>query len=119
MLQELTFVDRVLLITVFDLAVVRGKFSYKNIPKFIARPGWQCTSPAQQGPGEELFAQGVWCGGHGNTGRAAQLDSGSVGRVSRQYGVVAAGGLDRPAGTRSMQIPNRETQRPPFWDGHA
>jgi hypothetical protein len=39
MLQELTFVDSVLLITVFDLAVVRGKFRCKNTPKFTARPG--------------------------------------------------------------------------------
>ena len=38
MLQELTFVDSVLLITVFDLAAVRGKFSCKNTPKFTARP---------------------------------------------------------------------------------
>jgi hypothetical protein len=42
MLQELTFVDSVLLIrliTLFDLAAVRGKFSCKNTPKFTARPG--------------------------------------------------------------------------------
>jgi hypothetical protein len=39
MLQELTFVDSVLLITVFDLAAIRGEFSYKNTPKFTARPG--------------------------------------------------------------------------------
>ena len=32
MLQELTFVDNVLPITVFDLPAVRGKFSCKNIP---------------------------------------------------------------------------------------
>ena len=38
MLQELTFVDSVLLLTVFDLAAVRGKFSCKNTPKFTARP---------------------------------------------------------------------------------
>ena len=38
MLQELTFVDSVLLVTVFDLPAVRGKFSCKNIPKFTARP---------------------------------------------------------------------------------
>jgi hypothetical protein len=37
MLQELTFVDSVLLITVFDLAAVRGKFSCKNTPKSTAR----------------------------------------------------------------------------------
>jgi hypothetical protein len=39
MLQELTFVDSVLLIIVFDSAAVRGKFSCKNRPKFTARPG--------------------------------------------------------------------------------
>jgi hypothetical protein len=37
MLEELTFVDRVLLITVVDLATVRSKFSCKNTPKFTAR----------------------------------------------------------------------------------
>jgi hypothetical protein len=37
MLQELTFVDSVLLITVFDSAAVRCKFSCKNTPKFNAR----------------------------------------------------------------------------------
>jgi hypothetical protein len=41
MLQELTFVDSVLLITVFDSVAVRGKFSCKNRPKFTARPGCQ------------------------------------------------------------------------------
>jgi hypothetical protein len=30
MLQDLTFVDSVLPITVFDLAAIRGKFSCKN-----------------------------------------------------------------------------------------
>ena len=41
MLQGLAltfFVDSVLLILVFDSAAVRGKFSYKNTPKFTARP---------------------------------------------------------------------------------
>ena len=38
MLEGLTFVDSLLLITVFDLAAVRGKFSCKNTPKFTARP---------------------------------------------------------------------------------
>ena len=38
MLQQLTFVDSFLLIIVFDLPAVRGKFSCKNIPKFTARP---------------------------------------------------------------------------------
>ena len=46
MLQELTFVDSVLLITVFDLAAVRGKFSCKNTPKFTARPELGRTNPA-------------------------------------------------------------------------
>ena len=45
MLQELTFVDGVLLLTVFDLPAVRGKFSCKNIPKFTARPELGRTSP--------------------------------------------------------------------------
>ena len=36
-LHELTFVDSVLLVTVFDLHAVRGKFSCKNIPKFTAK----------------------------------------------------------------------------------
>ena len=45
MLQELTFVDSVLLITVFDLAAVRGKFSCKNTPKFTARPELGRTNP--------------------------------------------------------------------------
>ena len=45
MLNELTFVDSVLLITVFDLAAVRGKFSCKNTPKFTARPELGRTSP--------------------------------------------------------------------------
>ena len=42
MLQELTFVDSVLLITVFDSAAVRGKFSCKikyTYNKFTARGG--------------------------------------------------------------------------------
>ena len=43
--QELTFVDSVLLITVFDLAAVRGKFSCKNTPKFTARPELGRTNP--------------------------------------------------------------------------
>jgi hypothetical protein len=38
MLHELTFVDSVLLITVFDLAAVRDKFSCKHTPKFTWRP---------------------------------------------------------------------------------
>jgi hypothetical protein len=38
MLEEFTFVDSVLQITVFDSAAVRGKFSCKNTPKFTARP---------------------------------------------------------------------------------
>ena len=38
MLQELTFVDSFLIIAVFDLAAVRGKFSCKNSPEFTARP---------------------------------------------------------------------------------
>ncbi len=37
MLQELTFGNSVLLITVVDTAAVRGKFSCKNTPKFTAR----------------------------------------------------------------------------------
>ena len=37
-LQEPTFVDSVLLVAVFDLPAVRGKFSCKNLPKFTARP---------------------------------------------------------------------------------
>ena len=37
MLQELTFVDSVLLITVSTLAAVRGKFSCRNTPKFTTR----------------------------------------------------------------------------------
>jgi hypothetical protein len=45
MLQELTFVDSVLLITVFDLYAVRGKFSCKNTPKFTARPELGRTNP--------------------------------------------------------------------------
>jgi hypothetical protein len=45
MLQELTFVDSVLLITVFDLVAVRGKFSSKNTPKFTARPELGRTNP--------------------------------------------------------------------------
>ena len=48
MLQELTFVDSVLLITVFDLAAVRAKFSCKNTPKFTARPELGRTNPNVQ-----------------------------------------------------------------------
>jgi hypothetical protein len=44
-LQQLTFVDSVLLVTVFDLLAVRGKFSCKNIPKCIARPELGRTNP--------------------------------------------------------------------------
>ena len=36
-LQQLTFVDNVLLVTAFDLPAVRSKFSCKNTPKFTAR----------------------------------------------------------------------------------
>ena len=39
MLQELIFVDSVLLITVFDLAAVCGKFSCKNTLKLTRGPG--------------------------------------------------------------------------------
>jgi hypothetical protein len=39
MLQELTFVDSVLLITVFDLAAVRDKFSSKNTPSALPIAG--------------------------------------------------------------------------------
>jgi hypothetical protein len=45
MLRELNFVDSVLLITVFDLAAVRGKFSCKNTPKSTARPELGRTHP--------------------------------------------------------------------------
>ena len=45
MLQELTFVDSVVLLTVFDVATVRGKFSCKNPPKFTAWPELGGTNP--------------------------------------------------------------------------
>jgi hypothetical protein len=45
MLQELTFVDSVLLITVSTLAAVRGKFSCRNTPKFTTRPELGSTKP--------------------------------------------------------------------------
>jgi hypothetical protein len=37
-LKQLTFVDIILLLIVFDIPAVRGKFSCKNTPKFTARP---------------------------------------------------------------------------------
>ena len=54
MLHELTFVDSVLLITVFDLAAVRGKFSCKNTPKFTARPELGRTNPPPSGRARAL-----------------------------------------------------------------
>jgi hypothetical protein len=46
LLQQLTFVNIILLITVFDSPAIRGKFSGKNTPKFTTQPELGRTNPA-------------------------------------------------------------------------
>ena len=76
MLQELTFVDSVLLITVFDLAAVRGKFSCKNTPKFTARPELGRTNPDMP-----LLKSGMYC----RVGRNGTGTSGPHGGSARDF----------------------------------
>ena len=47
-LQQLTFVDSISPITLFDLPAVRGKFGCKNTPEFIAPPDHTGTNAASK-----------------------------------------------------------------------